>query len=228
LKTTPLTGQAAELIGLIPYFENLSAEQLSLVNSQKLTRNLNAGQIAFLEDDTAAGLYMLVSGRAKISRLSRDGREQVLSILKPGDSCNEVPVIDGGPNPATLTAIEPTTVWIWTRSGMDLLRKEIPPLNELIMQSLAGRCRELVDRVYRLSFFSVTERLANFLLDQASLESLAGLDRQRWTQEEIAAHIGTVREMVSRSLRSLENDGLIRFNRHRIEIKDRAGLEKLV
>jgi CRP/FNR family transcriptional regulator len=169
-----------------------------------------------------------VSGQAKVARLSVDGREQVLALLKPGDSCNEVPVVDGGANPATFTAVEPTTVWIWTAEEMDRLRAAVPGLNEAIIRSLAARCRELVDRIGSLSFRSVTARLAAFLLERAAPQPQSGLDRRRWTQEEIAGHIGTVREMVGRALRNLEKDGLIRFDRHRIEIVDRPGLESLL
>jgi CRP/FNR family transcriptional regulator len=110
---------------------------------------------------------------------------------------------------------------------MNRLRQQIPDLNETIVSSLAARCRELVDKVYNLSFLSVTARLAAFLLSQA--DGLGeGLDRRRWTQEEMAAQIGTVREMVARALRNLEEDGLIRFNRHRIEVVDRDGLASLI
>jgi CRP-like cAMP-binding protein len=69
--------------------------------------------------------------------------------------------------------------------------------------------------------------LAYFLIEQASQQENRDLDRGRWTQEEIAANIGTVREMVGRSLRSLEKDGLIRMNRHRIEIIDRTAMEQI-
>jgi CRP/FNR family transcriptional regulator len=200
---------------------------LATVADNLVERQLTAGQIGFLEGEPCAGLYLVVTGQAKIYRLSPDGREQVLALLEPGDSCNEVPVVDGGLNPATFVAITACQVWIWTGDSMDRLRRVIPDLNEEIIRSLAGRCRELVDKVHSLSFLSVTARLADFLLQQASEED-AELDRKQWTQDEMAAHIGTVREMVGRALRNLEKDGLVRFNRHRIEIVDREGLESLL
>lgn len=217
-----------DLLRLIPYFAALSPSELATVAGCLVERRLDSGQIGFLEGDAAAGLFLVVKGQAKIYRMSTEGREQVLASLHPGDSCNEVPVVDGGTNPATFAAVEPTTVWIWTAETMDYLRREIPRLDGMIITSLAGRCRELVDKVYDLSFRSVTARLAGFLLAQAALDPDNDLDRQRWTQEEMAAYIGTVREMVGRALRNLERDGLIRFDRNRIEIADRAGLESLL
>ncbi len=220
--------QTLDLLRSIPYFAALSPSELATVAGCLVERQLDSGQMGFLEGDAGAGLYLVVRGQAKIYRVSTDGREQVLALLHPGDSCNEVPVVDGGTNPATFAAIEPTTVWIWTAETMDALRREIPRLDGTIITSLAGRCRELVDKVYDLSFRSVTGRLAGFLLEQAALAPDTDLDRRRWTQEEMAAHIGTVREMVGRALRNLERDGLIRFDRNRIEITDRAGLESLL
>lgn len=219
--------QTTTLLRSVPFFSNLPAAELAIIAKRMVERRLDAGQIAFLEGEPNSGLYLLVSGRAKISRVSLDGREQVLSLLHPGDSCNEVPVIDGGPNPASLTTIDESLVWVWSGAEMNRLREELPGLTGAVANSLAGRCRELVEKVYRLSFLSVTARLAHFLIEQASRHNDQDLDRRRWTQEEIAAHIGTVREMVGRSLRSMENAGLIRVNRHRIEIIDRAGMENI-
>ena len=220
--------QTIRLLRAVPYLAELSAQELAAVAAGLVERRLERGQIGFLEGDPCAGLYLVVSGQAKIFRLSVEGREQALALLNPGDACNEVPVVDGGANPASLAAVERTTIWIWSEGEMNRLRHEIPSLNEAIIHSLAGRCRELVDKVYNLSFLSVTARLGAFLLQQAGQQSHDNLDRRRWTQDEIAAHIGTVREMVGRALRNLEKDGLVRFDRHRIEIADRAGLESLL
>jgi CRP/FNR family transcriptional regulator len=219
--------QTRRLIQAVPYFAALGTDDLVSVATAVTERRLGAGEVAFVEGGSTAGLYLVVEGQAKIVRYSQGGREQVLALLNPGDSCNEVPVVDGGPNPATLVAVEPTVAWIWSRVAMNRLRQEIAGLNEIIITSLATRCRELVDKVYHLSFLSVSARLAAFLLGQAE-GAVEELDRRRWTQEEMAAHIGTVREMVSRALRNLEEDGLIQFNRHRIEILDREGLASLV
>jgi CRP-like cAMP-binding protein len=215
------------LLQAVPYFAGLAEGDLARVAAALTERRLDAGEIGFVEGGASAGLYLIVEGQAKIVRYSVGGREQVLALLRPGDSCNEVPVVDGGPNPATLVAIEDTVAWVWSRGAMNRLRHEMPRLNETIIASLAARCRELVDKVYNLSFLPVTARLAAFLLSHAE-GTEEELDRRRWTQEEIAATIGTVREMVGRALRNLEEDGLIRFNRHRIELVDREGLESLV
>ena len=149
----------------------------------------------------------------------------MLAAMRPGDSCNEVPVIDGGPNPANFAAIENSIVWVVTEEALTNLRGQYPALNEMIAKNLAMRCRQLVQRVYNLSFLSVTGRLAVFLVQQTDEND--ELSRHYWTQDEIAAHLGTVREMVGRAFRELQQAELIAIDRHRIEILDKEGLEEL-
>jgi CRP-like cAMP-binding protein len=219
------TMHTAALIRAVPYFANLDDAELALVQSLLVERRYDAEQIVFLEGDPCAGLHLVVSGLARVYRLSLEGREQVLAVLGPSDSCNEVPAVDGGPNPASCSTLEETVVWVISCATLDQLRQEIPGLNDTIINSLAGRCRELVQRVHNLSFLSVTARVARFLINQT--EPGHPLSRRRWTQEEIAAHVGTVREMVGRALRQLADEGLIRFDRHRIHVIDREGLRRL-
>lgn len=217
--------RAKSLLQTVPYFRGLAETALETIAREVVVRHYQAGALIFLEDEPVAGLHLVVTGLAKVYRLSEGGREHVLATLGPGDSCNEVPVIDGGPNPANLAAIEDSTLWVISEEALTHLRWQFPQLNEIIIKNLAMRCRQLVQRVYNLSFLSVTGRLAAFLLQQSDAQN--ELSRQRWTQDEIAAHLGTVREMVGRAFRELQEAELIAFDRHRIEILDREGLEEL-
>jgi CRP/FNR family transcriptional regulator len=218
--------RAKTLLQSVPYFRGLPEEALEAVAGEVAIREFQAGEIIFLEGDPDAGLHLVAEGLCKVYRLSEAGREQILATLAPGDSCNEVPVVDGGPNPANFAAVNDSTVWVVSGEALNRLRRQHPVLNDVIIQNLAMRCRQLVQRVYNLSFLSVTGRLAAFLLQQSNQESQ--LSRQRWTQEEIAAHLGTVREMVGRAFKELQEAELIALNRHRIEILDREGLKELV
>ena len=213
------------LLRAVPYFQALDDDALEAVAREVVPRNYPAGALIFMEGDPGAGLHLVAHGSCKVYRLSMGGREQVLATLGPGDSCNEVPAVDGGPNPASLAAIEDSTLWVISQQTLSHLRDQNSVLNDVIIDSLAARCRQLVERVYNLSFLSVTGRLAAFLLQQSNEHS--ELSRRQWTHDEIAAHLGTVREMVSRALRELQEAELIAIERHRIEILDREGLESL-
>ncbi len=216
---------ALSLLKAVPYFKMLNENALEDVAREVISHSYGAGEIIFLEDEPDAGLHLVVEGVCKVYRLSEGGREHVLATLKPGDSCNEVPVVDGGPNPANFAAVEDSTVWVISSEGLARLRQQHPVLNDIIIKNLAMRCRQLVQRVYNLSFLSVTGRLAAFLLQQSDEHS--ELSRRRWTQDEIAAHLGTVREMVGRAFRELQQAELIAIDRHRIELLDKEGLEEL-
>jgi CRP/FNR family transcriptional regulator len=209
----------------VPYFRGLEDKALEVVAQAVIVRHYRAGELIFLEGEPVAGLHLVVEGLGKVYRLSEGGREHIMVTLGPGDSCNEVPVIDGGPNPANFAAIQDSTVWVISEEAMTRLRRQFPPLNEMIIKNLAMRCRQLVQRVYNLSFLPVTGRLAAFLLQQS--DEKTALNRQQWTQDEIAAHLGTVREMVGRAFKELQEAGLIKLDRHRIEILDWEGLQEL-
>ncbi len=213
------------LLKAVPYFRTLDGDALEAVAGVVIPRRYKAGALIFLEDDPGVGLHLVVEGLCKVYRISEGGREHILATLGPGDSCNEVPVIDGGPNPANFSAIEDSTVWVISKEGLSHLRQQYPVLNEVIAENLAMRCRQLVQRVHNLSFLSVTGRLAAFLVQQTNEND--ELIRHHWTQDDIAAHLGTVREMVGRAFRELQHAKLIAIDRHRIEILDREGLEEL-
>jgi CRP-like cAMP-binding protein len=217
--------RAESLLRAVPYFQVLDRASLEAVAQEVVERHYAAGELSFLEGEPSAGLHLVAHGLCKVYRVSPGGREQVLAALGVGDSCNEVPAVDDGPNPASLAALEDSTLWVIPNHALTRLRQEHPVLNDLIIKSLSMRCRQLVQRVYNLSFLSVTGRLAAFLLQRSDEQN--ELKRRRWTQDEIAAHLGTVREMVSRAFRELQEAELIALDRHRIVILDRDGLEEL-
>jgi CRP-like cAMP-binding protein len=220
-----IDAQTKSLLRNVPYFKPLPDDALATVAREVMVRHYQAGEIIFLEGDPVAGLHLVVEGCCRVYRISEGGQEHVLATLGPGDFCNEVPVVDGGPNPANLGAIEVSIVWVISEEALTRLRQQFPALNAIIIKNLALRCRQLVQGVYNLSFLSVTGRLAAFLLQQTDEHN--ALSRRRWTQDEIAAHLDTVREMVSRAFKELQEAELIAIDRYRIEVLDREGLEEL-
>jgi len=220
-----VNNQTKTLLKNVPYFGALDDAALEAVACGMTAHHYRAGEVIFLEGDPDAGLHLIATGLCRVFRISEAGREHVLATLGPGDSCNEVPVVDGDPNPANLAALEDSTVWVISGESLTRLRQQYPVLNEIIIKNLAMRCRQLVQRVYNLTFLSVTGRLAAFLLQQ--VDGSNALNRRHWTQDEIAAHLDTVREMVGRALKELQEAELITIDRHRIEILDREGLKEL-
>jgi CRP/FNR family cyclic AMP-dependent transcriptional regulator len=207
------------LLRRLPYFAALDEPALRIIAAFALRRTYSADEVVVIEGEPCTGLFIVQSGRVKITRSSLEGREQILHFAGPGEPFNDVPVFDGGPNPATVQAMEASTLLIVECSVMRDCLSRYPQLAQAVISVLAARCRQLVAMVEDLSLHSVTARLAGLLLDQA-----ARPDAPMLTRAQMAARLGTVREMVSRSLRELEHAGLVRLEGSRIVIVDRGGL----
>jgi CRP/FNR family transcriptional regulator len=168
----------------------------------------------------------VAEGRVRIYKVSPQGREHVLEQLEPGGTFNDVAVLDGGPNPASAMAATDVLLCIISRADIRRLAYAHPELAWALIESIARRARRLVAMVEDLALRSVKARLAKLLLAEAerTAEQTQIQRDQMVTQAEMAARLGTVREMIGRALRELADEELIAFDRHRIIILDRARL----
>ncbi len=207
-----------------PYLAALDQEGLAFLSERTIERRYARGETVLVEGEPCEGLYLVVEGQVRIYKLSPEGREQVLRYCLPGESFNEVAVFDSGPNPANVDAALPSTLWVVPRAALMELVRTRPELAIAVIQNLGARLRHLVALVEDLSLRQVGGRLARLLLETAEGSQAPGA----LTQQEMAARIGTVREMVGRSLKQLEARGLIRIQSGRIVIVDREGLEKMI
>ena len=212
-----------DLLASIDYLRSLDQPALQAVARAALRRTYDAGQVVFFEGEPSHGLCVVESGWLKATKMSPDGREQVLNFLGPGEVFNGIGVFARASNPASVIALEPSTLWIIQRQTMLTLLDENPRLAQAVIQDLADRVLHLIQLVEDLSLRTVEERLARLLLEQAQTDNLP---RQRWaTQAEMAARLGTVPDVVNRALRALAQAGLIAVERHQIRILDRDGLK---
>jgi len=213
------TGDALRHISL---FAGLSDDALARVASRAIRRTYASGEIVIFEGDPCQAAYFVARGRVRVYRLSPGGREQVLARLGPGQAFNTVPPFQPhGVNHATAEALTEVTLYAIACEDFRRLVGECAELALAILQDFADRLDHLTDLVEDLSLRTVRGRLARFLLQRAD----AGQVTRRWTQEEIAAHLGTVRDMVGRTLRAFADAGLVRIERQRIVLLDRDGLE---
>lgn len=180
-------------------------------------------EIIFWEGDESSGLHMIRKGSVKLFKLSPQGRELVIKVFDQGATFNEVLVFDHQPNPVNVAALEDCELWI---IGAEVIRKCIsryPEMAQSVINNLCQNLRMLLGTVEELSFYQVTTRLAR-LISQLPQEQLQGAREQRLTQDELAARLGTVREVVARSLREIERSGAIQVNRGQIKVTDQNRL----
>jgi CRP-like cAMP-binding protein len=213
------------LLAGIPYFQGLGEPTRVEIIRSAFLYEYDAGQLVLLEGEHTAGLYLVESGWLKVSKIAVHGREQILQLLGRGEVFNAIGVFTGQPNAATVTAMEPSKVWLIRRDVILRLLESHPQFARLVIQDLAGRVQHLITLVEDLSLRSVEARLARLLLENATGERV---ERQQWaTQSEIAARLGTVPDVISRTLRKLADQGVISISRQEIRLVDRARLEFL-
>lgn len=215
--------QETGLLKAVSYFSDLDSSALNLLARSAIRRTYDAGQVVLIEGEACAGLYIVEKGWLKAVKIGRDGREQVLQMLKAGDPFNAISVFIDEPNQASVSALEPSVIWLIPRQVLLRLMNESPKLARQVVKDLARRVIHLVRMVEDLSLRSVEARLAKLLLEQAQGQTV---QRQRWaTQAEMASRLGTVPDVVNRALRKLSEDGLIHVERHQIQILDKEGLK---
>lgn len=219
-----------EVLRGIPYFAEVDAAAREALARAARVQAHRAGDVVLLEGAPCRGLYVVVEGRVKVYKVSADGKEQVLRLLGPGRTFNDVPLFDGGPNPASVVALEPATVALLPKAQVLALLDRDPKVAKAVIQVLAARLRALTLVIEDLSLRSVVGRVAKLLLDcvrgqPALVEGPAGACT-RLTQQQLAAMTGSVREVVQRALKTLERDGAIRLERARVIVLDPDALER--
>ncbi|MDM8000085.1 MAG: Crp/Fnr family transcriptional regulator [Dehalococcoidia bacterium] len=218
-----------DLLKGIPYFAGLSDADLQSVASRMFEQSFERGDMILMEEDPAEAIYFVVSGAVKVFKTSIEGKEQILCLLRAGESFNDVPILDGGPNLASAVAITPVVLYGMTKTDLEGLLRENPKVAMNVIRVLSKKVRHFVSMVEDLSFRDVTSRVAKLLLEYATDHGTPeeGSHRPRLTQQEMAAMVGTAREVVGRSLKALEEEGAIRMERHRIVVTNRKTLQQI-
>ncbi|GCE07182.1 Crp/Fnr family transcriptional regulator [Dictyobacter aurantiacus] len=210
----------------IPLFAQLKQEDLAQVAAMTQERSYERGDLIVLEGDMGGALHYVHSGLVKVFKTSPSGKEQVLRMISAGHTFNDVPALDGGPNPASAAAMERSNVYVIRRADLRTLIMTRPEVAEAVVHSLTGALRHLVTLVEDLSLRHVTARVAKILLDQEAASAQSN-HSYHMTQQEMAALAGTAREVVGRSLKELEAAGAIEMRQGRAVVLDRERLRFL-
>lgn len=197
-------------------FRHVSAEQAKELLPALHHETVQKGDCIFREGDTDQRMYVIESGRVKLTRKSIDDRVQLLSIQARGEVLGEIPVFDpdGGPRTASAIAMMNDTRLVWLEHDA-LFRwlDKYPRVAVDMLQVLAHRMRANNERIADLVFMDVPARLAKTLLDLASRFGKpveAGLQVPHdLTQEEMAQLVGSSRETVNKALMDFANRGWI-------------------
>ena len=208
----------------VAYFRSVPAAELARLARRCRPRSLKRGERAFEAGDACRGLLVVADGAVEMRQVSPRGREQVLHAEGAGATLGEAPLFDGQGYIASAVAVEPTRLVLVPRGAvLDLCRRH-PAVALSMLEAMARRVRRFAGLVEDLAFRQVTERLARHIEAAAAasgspLTPGAVVDLGL-TQEQLAARLGTVRELVSRALAQLERAGAIKRRRSGIVIRD--------
>ncbi len=210
--------------------------QLDDVAAERLARDMVCTRYAardriITEGKLAPGFYYLQEGKARIFRTGVDGREQSFRIVSSGDTFGEVPVFDARPNPASVEALSECDVILVPTSAVIATITRHPEVAVPLLIHFAKRLRSFTELVEQISLQTVPSRIARYLYQVAREEGVATEEgvviARDITQQDLASLVGSVREVVSRSLRVMEDEGIILIRRKEMVVRDLAALREM-
>jgi CRP-like cAMP-binding protein len=218
MKTIPVDSkERIKILKSNQYFDDLPDKLLKEISEQMSLDVYQRGDVLLWEGDVCEGLCILEQGSAKIFRISPQGRQYIVRILQEGDTFAEVPAFDGGNSPVNVEALEVCRVWVINSEMLRGLVLAHPEFSKKVLDNFGKMLRGMVRMVSEMAFYQVTHRLARLIEEDLPQEK----NIPQWTQEQLAARLGTVREVVARSLKELERSGAIKIEDRRIQIADK-------
>src|SRR6516164_7248804 len=225
-----MNGSAEAILRKTPLFANLTETEMHALAARTTRKRFQKEEQLFAEGDPCTGLYLVAAGKIRIFKLSSAGREQILAVEGPGSSFAELPVFDGGNYPATASAMEDTEVLFISRKDFHNFCREHPDVGLKVIAVVGSRLRRLVGIIEELSFTTVRQRLITLILQLVEADgtpSKSGLHLELTkSHQELAADLGTVRELISRNLSRLQAEGLLEVEGRNIIVKDLEGLKR--
>ena len=207
----------------VPFFAAFPDAAVKVMADQAVERRYAAGETLFRAGDDAEGLIVVLDGKVRVVR-QVGARMQVVHVETAGGTLGEVPTFAGGTYPATAIAAEPTTCAIIARGALAAAIRSSPDAAFVLLERLARRVRELVERLDRASLRPVSQRLAEYLVARLDARGRPVV-ALGMTQQQLAAERGTVREMIVRELHALRRRGVIRaIGGGRYEVIDAGAL----
>jgi len=213
-------------------FGQLDGPVLDVLASRVVEKRLDRNEILFLAGDPAAGLYVIAEGSLRAYRSGPDGREQVIHVERAITTVAEVPVFDEGNYPSTVAAEEPSRVFFIAKEDIRSISTKHPQLALAATKLLATRLRKCAELVETLSLREVGQRIAKFILEEAGRRGSGDGNSisfvQELTHSQLAARIGTVREVVTRSILRMQAAGLVDVSGKTINVPDIQALRRYI
>jgi CRP/FNR family transcriptional regulator, cyclic AMP receptor protein len=210
-----------DLIRRIPLFSTLTDEEFIPLQDVFVLRAYNKNQVIFLEEETGNYMYLVLSGKVKVSKAGAGGKETILAIHRTGDFFGEMSLLDGKTSPATVSAMEDSK--IISVSGIDF-HKHLMHNQKVLLQIINVLCARL-RQVWQTQSLSSSTADAKIRMGLYQLAKRHGIQDAhgtiidlKITHQELAEMVGTSRETVTRVLTRLREEGIIEVEQRRITL----------
>jgi CRP/FNR family transcriptional regulator, cyclic AMP receptor protein len=216
----------AALFRKFPLFADLDDRELAAVAAVAKARRYAKDDVVFYEDESGDVFFLIREGQVKVTMISPEGKEIILSLLGPGDFFGEMALLDDEPRSATVVATQPLELMaIWRSDFLQILADNFS-ITRKVLAEISRRLRSASSRIESLATMDVYGRLARFFLDLAKEQGKV-LDTgyvavTRPTHQSIANMIGTSRETVSRLIHDLMRQNLLLSEGKTIYLKSTA------
>ncbi len=210
-----------ELLRKVGFFSALEAKDLAAIRDASQVKLFSKGKLLFCEGERGDALYLVLKGKVKASLLAEDGREVILSLLGPGEIVGEMALFDVEERrSATVETLEDSELLVLSgQSFLDVMAAR-PGIAMNVIRTLSQRLRETSCRIRNLIFLDTYSRVGRYLVELARKQGRELADGSllvmRPTHQEIANYLGTTRETVSRSMRELQEQGLLKIVGRRV------------
>jgi len=199
-----------DLLRRVPLFSRLTVAQAEAISNAVVKRRFKRGEALVEQGQKSDALFLLLTGRARVTASDSRGREVILATLGQGDYLGEMSIIDNEPHSATVRAEVQTDVLTLGRAEFTRCLSENAAMSLVVMRGLVKRLRHADRKIESLALLDVYGRVAHALLEQAETNAqgqqvIAG----KVSRQDLAKTIGASREMVSRVMKDLETRGFI-------------------
>lgn len=213
-------------IEIVPIFNNLSREEMIEVANITGEKTFEKGEMIYMAGDKGDKLYVIHSGKVKVSRISDTGKEQVIRILESGEFMGELSLFSASNLKDNGEALSKAVMCVIHAEKLKDLMQKYPTISIKIVEELSNRLESVESLIENISIHAVERRVADILLE---LSNGKGEVKLSMSKKDLASHIGMSQETLSRKLRSFEEKGLIKLIGHRrIIILDASLLDEII
>ncbi len=221
----------AEFLKWVPIFSELEEETIEKIAQVGVRKSYNKENVILMEEEAGSALFVIISGKVKISRTSSDGREVILSILSEADFFGEMAILDGLTRSATVISIEDSELYIIQRTQFLELLKTHPEISISLLQELTQRLRTADMKIKALTLKDAEGKVATVILQIADdygkiKQGMVEIEKLP-LQQDLANMAGTSRETISRTLHSFAKKDLVEIEGTKLRILDYEKFKEL-